>query len=326
MDSKQIVLCAIERNYPPRVPVSYCNRDFSFSDTVTIPYGKAADFVESEPGLTEWGYVWKKIDATMGQPSKEPLAEWDRFASYKPPNPFAPGRLEQVGAQAADYPGKFVLVDMGITGSNTAMFLRGFENFITDLTADRQRAEAVLDVVFGFENGLIQHLAGGPADGLRFCDDWGTQRGLIISPRQWREVFLPRYRRQFGLVHQCGMKVWFHSCGQVFDIIGDLIDAGADVIELLQPDVIGVDKLAGAYAGRVCFACSVDHQRRAIAGTREEIHAYARLLQDRLGSINGAFIAFIEDYSCLGMSEQNYQWIRQAFHNLPRYEWDKAGS
>ena len=91
---------------------------------------------------------------------------------------------------------------------------------------------------------------------------------------------------------------------------------GVDVLELLQPDIFGVERLASQYGGRVCFCCSVDHQRCAVSGTREEIFAYARRLNERLGCFNGGFIGYIEDYSSLGMSEQNDQWIREAFHGL----------
>ena len=102
-----------------------------------------------------------------------------------------------------------------------------------------------------------------------------------------------------------------------FDILEELlIDAGIDVIELLQPDLLGVGRLAREFGGKVCFCCSVDHQRRAISGARDEIFAYARFLRDTLGTFSGGFIAYIEDYACLGMSEQNYQWIREAFHRL----------
>jgi hypothetical protein len=121
---------------------------------------------------------------------------------------------------------------------------------------------------------------------------------------------------QFARVRKAGKKVWFHTCGDVTAIIGDLIDAGVDVIELLQPDLLGVERLARDFGGQVCFCCSIDHQRRAISGTRDEIFAYARFLRDTLGAFNGGFIAYVEDYACLGMSEQNYQWIREAFHGL----------
>ena len=89
-----------------------------------------------------------------------------------------------------------------------------------------------------------------------------------------------------------------------------------DVMELLQPDIYGIDWLASEFGGKVCFCCAVDHQRRAISGTREEIFTYAGVLNKRLGAFNGGFIADIEDYSSLGMSEHNYQWIKEACHGL----------
>ena len=89
-----------------------------------------------------------------------------------------------------------------------------------------------------------------------------------------------------------------------------------DVLQLLQPDIFGVERLAREFGGKVCFSCSIDHQRRAISATKEETFSYARLLHDQLGRFNGGFIPHIEDYACLGMSERNYQWIREAFHSL----------
>jgi uroporphyrinogen-III decarboxylase len=187
---------------------------------------------------------------------------------------------------------------------------------MTDLHTDRDRVERVLDIVFNFENGLIDQAVQYPVDCIAFGDDWGTQKGLMIPPDLWRSVFRARYEDQFARIHRAGKKVWFHTCGDVSAIIGDLIDVGVDVIELLQPDLLGVARLASGFGGKVCFCCSVDHQRRAISGTRDEIFAYARFLRDTLGTFSGGFIAYIEDYACLGMSEQNYQWIRQAFHRL----------
>ena len=153
-------------------------------------------------------------------------------------------------------------------------------------------------------------------DCYKFGDDWGTQQGLLVSPSIWRKVFKPRYAEQFKLIHDAGKKVWFHSCGQVFDIIGDLIEVGADVIELPQPDLEGVERLGEHFAGKVCFCCSIDHQRVAVSGTRDEIFAYARKLKQHLGANGGGFIAYIEDYASLGMSDQNYHWICEAFEAL----------
>jgi hypothetical protein len=252
----------------------------------------------------------------MGQPKTHPLADWNAIDTYCPPDPHAPGRFDHITELLTKEKDRFIKFGLGITGFNQATFLRGFEAFLMDLCTNPERAERVLDLIFDFENGIIDQAIQYPVDAVTFGDDWGTQQGLMIPLEQWRASFRPRYAVQFEKIRRAGKKVWFHSCGNVHSIIGDLIDIGADVIELLQPDVMGIEQLARDFAGKVCFCCSVDHQRRAISGTREEIFAYARCLRDTLGAFNGGYIAYIEDYSCLGMNEQNYQWIREAFHSL----------
>jgi uroporphyrinogen-III decarboxylase len=276
----------------------------------------ATGFVPAEQGMTEWGFIWESLNNTMGQPHRFPLADWARAKDYVPPNPAAPGRFDHIAQFAADHPDRFILAGLGISGFNQATFLRGFEDFLMDLYADRARAERVLNWVFDFENTIINRYCELPVDAIKFADDWGTQEGLMIAPAVWREVFRPRYADQFARIHRAGKKVWFHTCGNVWAIIGDLIEIGVDVFELLQPDIFGVERLAAQFGGKACFCCSVDHQKRAISGTRDEIFAYARFLHEQLGRFNGGFIGYIEDYACLGMSEQNYQWIREAFHGI----------
>jgi uroporphyrinogen decarboxylase len=313
MTSKEIVRRAIDFRYPPRIPLLYCNRDFEESDV--LGGGAAGDprFVPSQPGMTEWGYAWQSLDQTMGQPHVRPLEDWANIESYVPPDAYAPGRMDHLPAwiEASSY--KYLVFGVGISGFNCATFLRGFEEFLMDLRLYPDRAARVLDLVFGFENALIDQLAGLPLDCVKFGDDWGTQGGLIIHPDLWRQVFKPRYAEQFARIHDQGKKVWLHTCGNVWDVIGDWIEIGLDVIELLQPDVFGIERLAAEFGGKVCFCCSVDHQRLAVEGSREEIFAYVARLRDNLGAFHGGFIGYIEDYRSLGMSEQNYQWIREAF-------------
>ncbi len=315
MTSRELVTRAIEFTSPPRLPVNYCNRDFASSDTFATGYAAAVDFVPAVPGMTEWGYTWHSLDGTMGQPQGYPLATVDAFARYLPPDPYAPGRLAHLPEVIAAHSDRFIKCGLGITGFNQATFLRGFEEFLLDLHADPACAAHVLDIVFTFENALIDQLAPYAVDAVAFADDWGTQQGVMISPAQWRTLFLPRYAEQFARVHRLGKKVWFHSCGDISAILGDLIDAGVDVLELLQPDIFGVARLGREYGGKVCFCCAVDHQRRALTGTREEIFAYVRLLNEQLAAYNGGLIGYIEDYASLGMDEAHYQWIRAAFHN-----------
>ncbi|MEG1753067.1 MAG: uroporphyrinogen decarboxylase family protein, partial [Christensenella sp.] len=164
-----------------------------------------------------------------------------------------------------------------------------------------------------FEIEIARQYAQIGADAIAFYDDWGTQNTLMINPEIWREIFKPVYKRQFEAVHKMDCKVYFHCCGNIKLIIDDLIEIGADVLNLNQPDIFPVSYLEEKYRGKICFNCPVDHQTVAIFGTDKEINDYVDALCEKLGTENGGFFGYIEEYKSVGMSEENYQSIRAAF-------------
>lgn len=124
---------AIKRRNPPRIPLNYCNRDFEDANTLTTGPAATKGFIPSEPGLTERGYVWQTLDKTMGQPHTRPRADDNSIARYRPPDPFAPGRLKHLPQFTSGNNSKFLKFSIGISGFNAATFLRGLETFLTDL-------------------------------------------------------------------------------------------------------------------------------------------------------------------------------------------------
>ena len=112
--SREIVRRAIERTGPPRLPVNYCNRDVEDSDTAGVGPAPAAGFTPSQPGETEWGFVWEVLDETMGQPKTHPLADWDCIADYVAPDPYAPGRFDDLADAIAARQDRFVNFGMFI--------------------------------------------------------------------------------------------------------------------------------------------------------------------------------------------------------------------
>jgi uroporphyrinogen decarboxylase len=312
-ERKDIVRMAVSRGYPRRVPLLYFNEFKERSDILMIGYDEAADFPARGTKASEWGFEWERLDGTMGQPKNPPLADWDALRGYRFPDPDARGRYDRVGEAVARNADRYLIASLGITGFNHVTFLRGFENAMADLYLDRRRIEGLIDEVLSFEKAVIRRFGAFAFDAVAFGDDWGTQNSLLISPVLWRELFKERFRAQFDLVHSLGMRVFFHSCGQIWDIIPDLIEIGADILNLNQPDLFGVERLGEEFGGKACFCCPVDHQTVAIRGDRGEIFDYVRRLKASLGGPAGGFIGYIEEYSSIGMSRDNFQSILDAF-------------
>lgn len=135
----------------------------------------------------------------------------------------------------------------------------------------------------------------------------------MISADTWRKFFKPRYKRQFDLCHSLGMDVYFHCCGYIYDIIEDFIEIGVDMMNISQPNLFDMEQLGRAFGGKVCFVCPVSYQTTSLSGTREDIFRDVKILRDNLGCYHGGLIGYVEEYSSIGMSEENYQACKEAF-------------
>ena len=54
----------------------------------------------------------------------------------------------------------------------------------------------------------------------------------MISLPLWREIFKSRYKKQFKKIHDLGMKIFFHSCGNITSIVPEFHDIGLDVMNI----------------------------------------------------------------------------------------------
>jgi uroporphyrinogen decarboxylase len=311
MTREECVRAAIQFQSPDRVPVLNLNRDQREGDILS--YGMAL----SRGDLNEWGYHFENLDdGTMGQPSEPVLPDWADLDAFSFPELDPERRMAGAAAFYRESEGWYRLAGLGLTGFTLYMFLRGFENAMLDFVIERDRAEYLLDRIFSFEMDQMRLASEAGFHGVHLADDWGMQSGLIIDPGVWRDLFKPRYRAQCECAHRLGLHLWFHCCGDILEIIPDFHEIGVDVINISQPNVVDIEAAGRAFRGRQCFMLPISYQTVSITGSPEEIHAEARRLYRALGTPEGGFIGYVEEYSCMGMSETNYQACRSAWRAL----------
>lgn len=143
---------------------------------------------------------------------------------------------------------------------------------------------------------------------------------MMISPALWRELFKPRYARQFALAHAMGLHVWYHCCGEFLAIMEDFRQIGADVLNIAQPNVNDIAEIGRRLRGRQCFMVPISYQTVSISGTPADIHAEAQRLFRHLAAAEGGFIGYVEEYGVLGMPEENYRACGEAFRGVARGE------
>lgn len=110
--------------------------------------------------------------------------------------------------------------------------------------------------------------------------DFGTQQGLFIAPDSYRRLFFPFHRAVNAWVHQnTPWKTFIHSCGAVFPLIEQFIEAGFDIINPVQCSAAGMDPqaLKETYGSRIAFwGGGIDTQHTLPFGNPEAVAAEAK--------------------------------------------------
>jgi uroporphyrinogen decarboxylase len=179
------------------------------------------------------------------------------------PDPYNPGRvagLRQEARRLYEDTQYAVVADIMCLGPfEGAGFLRGYENFCVDLYYDVQFAEALLDKITDTAIALWDAFLAAVGDYIHVAaqgDDVGMQRTPYISPDMYRKFVKPRQKRIFDFIHsRSNAKVFYHSCGSVYDLIPDFIDIGVDILNPIQRSAAKMDiaRLKQEFGKDLCF-------------------------------------------------------------------------
>ncbi len=202
-------------------------------------------------------------------------------------------------------------------------WLIGQEEFMVWMHTKPDVVHAIIQHVVDYEveaTRLFLEAADGLLDITYFGNDFGTQRGLFISPQMWQEFIRGPLKRYFDVSHDYGCKVMKHSCGAIRDIIPWLIEDGVDILDPIQVAAAGMD-LAGLvkdFGADICFHGGVDTQRTLPFGStddvRAEVRSYLDVTRDDGGYILCGSQSFIEDIpldNILAIYDENQKSIQQ---------------
>jgi len=275
---------------------------------------------------TMWGARRRKEDPGDGKPKYiSPFNEdttLDEVHAHAWPDP---GRLDYsaVREQCRKYHGQYATY--GAPWSpffHETGWLIGQDEFMVWMHTKPEVVHAIIQHIVDYEIGVARRFfqaANGMLDIAYFGNDFGTQRGLFISPQMWRDFIRTPLKRYFDVAHEHGCKVMQHSCGAIRDIIPLLIEDGVDILDPIQVAAAGMD-LAGLvrdFGKDLCFHGGVDTQRTLPSGSpedvRAEVRSYLKLTREHGGYILCGSQEYIEDIpleNILAIYDENQKNIR----------------
>ncbi|NLH98556.1 MAG: methyltransferase [Chthonomonadales bacterium] len=306
---REIVLQTLEFRNPPRAPrqlwllqwaldhhaaeVDALRRDFP--DDIAGIGGHHRELPKTSgnphiPGeyVDEWGAVFTNIHAGVIGEVKHPVIEdWDTDVERVHfPREWLTIDRDAVNRDCAATD-RFTMAGMCPRPFEQAQFLRGSENLYADLASGDVRLLAFLRRMHELYVELVEKWVQTDVDGISFMDDWGAQRGLLIRPAVWREVFKPMYRDYVQIAHAAGKKAFMHSDGHILAIYPDLVEIGVDAVNS-QLFCMGVANLA-PFAGKITFWGEIDRQNLLPHGTVEDIERAVEEVHTHLWRNGGCF-------------------------------------
>jgi uroporphyrinogen decarboxylase len=244
-------------------PVS--NEVGTYLESATLPYASFATVTDVE------AYPW-------------PDPAWFDYSALPP-------QCEQWKDYAVVY-GSVGNVDL----INGTAFGRGVEQTIMDIALEDPVGLAVMEKRFEFgheQTRLALEACGGKVDIVWMGDDYGTQRGLLMSPAKWRKLFRAKLQAMVDLAHKHGARLMLHSCGSTRQIWPDFVDIGLDIYDTVQPSAAGMvpNELATEFGRNICLHGTINTQSTLPYGTPSDVRKEVRDRIESFGNRGGLIVA-----------------------------------
>ncbi len=143
--------------------------------------------------------------------------------------------------------------------------VRGLENMLMDALANQALVDYIQERFLSFfieDFYRTMEASGRRIDVFWALTDLGTQERLFLGPEVMERYIFSPLRRMAEVVHREGVKLMFHSCGAVREVIPDLVACGVDVLNPLQPAARGMEPggLKRDFGRKIAFHGGIDIQ------------------------------------------------------------------
>lgn len=170
-------------------------------------------------------------------------------------------------------------------------YLRSMDELFVDMATDDEKAVWLLDKITDLACLRARKFAEAGADILGLGDDIGMQHATMMSTEMYQKWLKPRLARVIASAKKIkpDILISYHSCGYIRPFIDDLIEAGVDILNPVQPECMDFFEICAEFGNRISFNGTLGTQTLFPFGTPEEIRAEVFKNLDIAGEQGGLF-------------------------------------
>ena len=252
------------------------------------PIAPLARTVSDDCFLDPLGTTWRKRPGNIYFEIEEhPLrnATIDDLEKYAWPDLVHPSRFAGMRAEAKALrdEGQAVLLFTGVGVFSPAYEMRSVEQLLYDMAGNPEFFTALMTKLEKLACDLLRAAleeVGEYVDIVVTGDDVASQSGPMMSPTMYRRLIKPHHARMFATIREhTKAKIYLHSCGNVYRLIGDFIEVGVDLLNPVQVsagEMGDTARLKREFGDRLSFLGAIDTQWALPFGKPDDVRAEVR--------------------------------------------------
>ena len=259
------------------------------------------------PFIDDWGSGQTEVEPGVWYPGIHPMADattLEEIERFPWPDMDDPTRVAHVREHARRLAEQdryaIVATPWLLFPLERAFAMQGMDKFLLNLALHPDFARALLLKIAGLCRQLMGHFLrelGDDVDIIKIGDDLGTQDRLLISPRMYRQVLKPIHADYIAFIKEhTRAKVFFHTDGDVFDLLDDFVEIGVDVLNPIQTSagkMANLAELKRRYGRNLVFCGALDTQRILPSGSPAEVRQEVRRVIEILAPGGGYMLASV---------------------------------
>lgn len=282
----------------------------------------------------QWGIGWRmpKDRGLYYDMYQHPLAgaTLDDLRKYQWPDPLDPGRREGLAERARHV---FESTDYAIVHGwgfgagllEECLWTQGWEQGLANLVADEEFTHYFLDTLAEKNMQYAEVVLDEIGDYIQVWgegDDLGHQDAPMFGPETFRKYLKHRYRRLFELIKRKAphVRIFFHTCGCVYDLLPDLIETGIDILNPVQVSAAKMDpaRLKREFGDAISFWGGIDTHYLLPRATPQQVKDEVRRRIEELAPGGGYILNSVHNIQA-DVPPENIVAMVEALHDSGKY-------
>jgi uroporphyrinogen decarboxylase len=341
MTGQRRFLTALQRREPDRVPIweLIVNRpviealhgDISYLDfaekenldAVTIfETGRRKD-LGNDVVQDEWGIIWKIEPNGVPYPSGGPIKDERDLDAFRPPDPDAPYRVDDLKDAVRRFKSEKAVVFLGHeTFEFSHYLLGGMDKLFIAYVENPRFVERLSEMIWSYKRRVLERAAQEGADVLLTGDDYATRHGTLMSPEHFRRFIAPYIRKAVEVSKACAKPFIKHTDGKLWAVMDMMVDAGINALDPIEPIAdMDIGEVKRRYGDRIAVCGNVDCSVILPYGTKRQVEDAVKETIAK-ASPGGGHILASSNSIHPGVKPENYRTMLQAARRWGVYPLD----